>query len=482
MSAAGDHSYLGAFEPGFASWSRVLANSVNDSVRLKNFENLAAEVVSYVGKGLDRTIAVDELYALAEEQGLIEDAGVDQIETIVNKAFEPPPEEPKTNGANGAAPHEAYDEQARWEPEQTSEPVSVPLAWLGMSTWDDVDPPIRRWSILNRSPANQVGLFSGEGGAGKSIIELTKNVAHVMGKDWLGSLPEPGPAFYLGAEDDPDELHRRLAAITKHYAVTFKELINNGLYVLCLFGEDAALCVANRKGRVETTKLYQQLYEAAGDIKPKNISIDTLTRAFAGNELDRNQVHEFATYMQRLAYVTDGGCVTILSHPSLAGIASGSGLSGSTAWHNAFRFRHYLNSSKQPEEDDAPKNSNVRELEFKKNQYGPMSETVVLTYRDGLFLPVAAQSPLDKLAREAKVDELFISSLQRFADDGRNVGESLKAHNYAPRLFAAEPEAKKERISEAEFGDAMRRLFAAKKIRVEQYGRPSKPYYRLVRI
>ena len=44
-----------------------------------------------------------------------------------------------------------------------------------------------------------------------------KNVAHVAGKEWLGSLPEPGPAFYIGAEDDENEIHIRLAAIAKHY-------------------------------------------------------------------------------------------------------------------------------------------------------------------------------------------------------------------------------------------------------------------------
>ena len=37
-------------------------------------------------------------------------------------------------------------------------------------------------------------------------------------------MPEPGPAFYLGAEDDEEEIHIRLAAIAKHYGVTFKDL------------------------------------------------------------------------------------------------------------------------------------------------------------------------------------------------------------------------------------------------------------------
>ena len=55
--------------------------------------------------------------------------------------------------------------------------------------------PATQWAIRNRVPLNQAGLFSGEGGTGKSIIELTKNVAHVTGKEWLGSLPEAGPGI-----------------------------------------------------------------------------------------------------------------------------------------------------------------------------------------------------------------------------------------------------------------------------------------------
>ena len=211
-----------------------------------------------------------------------------------------------------------------------------PLKWIDMSNWDKEPVPERKWAIRDCVPLHQAGLFSGEGGTGKSILELTKNVAHVTGRDWLGLLPEPGPTIYVGAEDSEDEIHIRLAAIAKHYSVSFKELIEGGLHLLCLLGEDATLVAANGKsGKIETTNLYWQLYEAAGDIKPKNISIDTLSRAFAGNEIDRVQVYAFANYMQKIAMVADGS-VTILSHPSLAGMSNGSGISGSTAWHGAF--------------------------------------------------------------------------------------------------------------------------------------------------
>ena len=216
-------------------------------------------------------------------------------------------------------------------------PVKAEPQWLDMSSWDHAPIPERKWAIRDRVPLKQAGLFSGEGGTGKSIIELMKNVAHVAAKDWLGSMPEPGPAFYLGAEDDQEEIHIRLAAIAKHYDVTFKELTDGGLRVLPLLGKDATLCAVTKGGNIEVTALYRQIYEAAGDIKPKNISIDTLSRAFSGNEIDRVQVYAFAMHMQALAMVAEGS-VTVLSHPSLSGISSGSGLSGSTAWHGAFRF------------------------------------------------------------------------------------------------------------------------------------------------
>jgi RecA-family ATPase len=337
-----------------------------------------------------------------------------------------------------------------------------------MSTWDDEPIPERQWAIRDRVPLKQAGLFSGEGGTGKSIIELTKNVAHVAGKDWLGSLPEQGPAFYLGAEDDAPEIHIRLAAIAEFYGVSFRRLIDGGLRVLPLLGKDATLCALTRGGKVETTGLYRQIYEAAGDIKPRNISIDTLSRAFAGSEIDRVQVYAFAMHMQALAVAADGS-VTVLSHPSLQGINSGSGISGSTAWHGAFRFRQYLkgvksDSGEQPDND-------LRELEFKKNQYGPRAENIVLRYQNGLFLPEMGVTDLDKLARKVKAQEVFMDLLRRFDGDGRNVSDKLTSPNYAPATFAKEDEAKRYRLKKEDLQQAMLDMFKAQKITNVPYGR-----------
>jgi RecA-family ATPase len=429
---------------------------------------------------VERADVVDRLMEIAGNVGLVAEVGEPVVADTIASGLDDfggaeqrqaPPDEEGPLGPN-PPPHE---EQPNEQNERRVRDAPPPLEWLDMSVWDSQAVPDRQWTILNRAPANQAGLFSGHGGTGKSILELTKNVAHVAGKDWLGSMPEPGPAIYIGAEDEEDEIHRRLAAIARHYGLIFKDLIDGGLYVLCLLGQDATLCAATGKsGKVEVTGLYRRVYEAAGDLKPKNTSIDTLSRAFAGNEIDRVEVYGFAMHMQALAMVASGS-VTVLSHPSLQGMQSGSGISGSTAWHNAFRFRHYLKSAKPENEGSADDGS--RELTFLKNQYGPLGEKTVLRYQNGLFLPVQGTNSLDKLARQAKVDEVFLTLLHKLTSQNQDLSPS-PSKTYASSVFAKQPEA--AGIESHEFALAQQRLLDAGKVRIETFGPPSKERKRLV--
>ncbi len=384
------------------------------------------------------------------------------------------------DGVNRALDWRAIEQRRATVPPRPAKPTAPepppPLEWLDMSRWDDEPVPERQWSVPNRVPARQAGMFSGEGGTGKSLVEMQRDVAHVLARDWLGSLPEPGHAIYVGCEDDSDEIHIRLAAIAKHYEVTFAELIRGGLHVLPMIGKDATLCAARPKsGTVETTALYRQLHEAAGDIRPRNISIDTLSHAFAGSEIDRVQVYSFMRHMQALAGVS-GGSVTVLSHPSLAGIQSGSGLSGSTAWHGAPRFRVYMTSA-TAEQGETP-DPDLREIKWLKNQYGARGESMVLRYQRGLFLPLSSTSTLDRAAQAARADDVFLDVLRRYSREGRPAGHNTGTI-YAPALFAREPEAKTAGVTSRHLADAMTRLFAAGRICIKTSGPPSRQRSRI---
>jgi RecA-family ATPase len=352
-------------------------------------------------------------------------------------------------------------------PEQAEAPPPTPLQFIDMSNWDNEPVPEQEWAVLNRIPLRQCVLFSGEGAAGKSTVELHRSAAHVLGREWLGTLPELGPAIYLDAEDEADVLHRRLAAIIRHYNVTFAELIGGGLHLLSFAGQDALLATVNHSGKVEPTTLYKQLLQAAGDIKPKSITIASCANVFTGDENNRSQVQQFVGLLTRMAIIADGS-VALISHPSLTGINSDSGISGTTQWHNAMRARIYMKSPK-PKPDEQP-DTDLREIVFKKNQYGPVSESIALRYRDGMFLPLPSTSTLDGAAHEAKADSLFQQLLARITERGENISPKRTANMFAPSVFAKEPEARANGIGKKDFEAAMARLLDTNKIHLGEYG------------
>jgi hypothetical protein len=126
------------------------------------------------------------------------------------------------------------------------------------------------------------------------------------------------------------------------------------------------------------------------------------------------------------------GAVVLLSHPSLTGINSGSGISGSTGWHNSVRARMYLRGIKAAE-DEQP-DSDLREIEFKKNNYGPKGQSIVLRYQNGLFLPEPGMSSLEKAQRDKRIEEVFLTLLRKLDNQHRPVSPSSSAHTMPRRL------------------------------------------------
>jgi RecA-family ATPase len=422
-----------------------------------------ADVVGASLQGIAKSVRVLELPGLSPKQDIIDWARqsgtVEQLHDLI--AREARPWTPREKPADETKPPD--DEQPK-------------LPFINMSNWDHEPVPEQEWAVLDRIPLGQTTLFTGEGGYGKSTIQLHLCAAHALGLGWLNTLPEPGPAIFFEAEDGEKVIHRRLAAIATHYGVTFEDMIRGGLHLISLFGHDAVLATPARNGKIEPTPLYGQLLQAAGDIKPKMIGIASSANVFAGSEIDRTQTQQFVGLLNRVA-LTANGAVALIAHPSLTGINTDTGLSGSTQWHNAVRARFYLKgikaeSGEQPDDD-------LREMVFKKNQFGPKSHSLILRYRNGLFLPEASMSGLDKVAHEAKADEVFLALLKRFASEGRNLSHNASSRTYAPTVFANETEAKKYHLRKAHLEAAMNRLFEAKKIHVENYGRPSRPYSRI---
>jgi RecA-family ATPase len=150
------------------------------------------------------------------------------------------------------------------------------LPFVNMSAWDSVAPPARQWLIVDYIPLRQVTLLSGTGGIGKSVLALQLLAASALRREWFGTLfPKPGAGIYLGAEDEQDEIHRRLAAILSHYHSSFADLTANGFRALAFAGKDAVLATFDRDGRLKVTNLFRALYAEAVKLQPSTIVIDT---------------------------------------------------------------------------------------------------------------------------------------------------------------------------------------------------------------
>jgi RecA-family ATPase len=385
----------------------------------------------------------------------------DELEDVCCKAPDWQPETDQSTVTSVTVEPEA-DRSTVTDVPVKSQTAEAPLCFVKIENWLEHDPPRRDWAVPNRFPLRNVSLLSGEGSIGKTIVLMQLAAAHVLGRGWLDTLPESGDAIYLNAEDEQDEMHRRFVDIARLYDASLAEFKDH-LHVLAMAGQDAVLAHVNRHGLVKPTPLFDRLLEAAGDIKPKFIGLDTSADVFSGNESDRVQVRQFIGLLRRIAIVSNSG-VIVCAHPSLTGISSGTGLSGSTAWHNSVRARAYLHSIKV---DDTEPDKELRQLDFMKSNYSAIADSVTLRWKDGVFIPEAKPGSLEKMAADAKADEAFLTLLAKFTRQGRNVSDKATARNYAPTEFARD----NTDFKKMHYADAMRRLFNADRIRVETYGR-----------
>ena len=259
-----------------------------------------------------------------------------------------------------------------------------PLELLKANSFEGLSVPEREWLVEGRIPAGNVSLLGGDGAVGKTLLALMLSVAVARGTRWLdAAVLKKGSVIFFTAEEDRDELHRRLEAIITHHGIRFTDL--QDLHLYCCPGEDGTLGRASRPGAILTeTPLFQRLHLSAATIKPALIVIETAADVFGGNEIDRSHVRQFIALLRRLAR-DSGAAVLLLTHPSVAGKNSGDGTSGSTGWNNSVRSRMYFRTVKK--DDLRQSTDDIRELEVMKANYAKKGEVVRVRWERGVFVP-----------------------------------------------------------------------------------------------
>ena len=339
------------------------------------------------------------------------------------------------------------------------------------TAWEGIPAPARKWVVDNLIPAGTVTLLSGDGAAGKSTLGLQLGVARALKRQWLSTVPMPGRTLVLSAEDDADEIHRRLEAILTHYDARFADL--GDLRLIDLVGENAVLGEIGQGG-IQPTLTFQSMVHQIDTFRPELVVVDALADAFAGDENNRSQARQFVNLLKRPA--RDHGCAFLcLAHPSLTGMNSGSGLSGSTGWNNSVRSRLYFEAGKAT--DGTEPDPNVRTLTTKKSNYALAGTMITVRWEAGVYIAEAGVDWLDKLALEKRADDTFMALLKMFAQQGQNASVN-RGSTFAPALFASHPE--RNGVNKQALEGAMQRLLGKGEIRVETFGPASRQRSRLV--
>jgi len=224
---------------------------------------------------------------------------------------------------------------AKTKPERTIANLKVinPADWVGQPV------PERIFLVPPLIPHRNVALLYGDGGLGKSLLALDLARARATKGSWLGLKTLPGKTLVLSAEDDLEELHRRLDTICLRHKVSLGDL--SDMRLIDLVGQDAVIGELSRNGRIVATELYHFMLRQIADFAPSLVIVDALADSFAGDENNRIQARQFISMLRNPA-ITYNCAFLAVPHPSLSGIASGRGTSGTTGWSNSVRARMYL--------------------------------------------------------------------------------------------------------------------------------------------
>jgi len=320
--------------------------------------------------------------------------------------------------------------------------------------------PLRQWIVEGIVPRRVVTLLYGDGGLGKSLLAMQLGVSVATGTNWIGHPTDTGPALYLGAEDEQDEMHIRLTDICASHGVELADL--KQLHIRSLVGEDALLATSkNQYTQLEPSELYFRLVREVRRVRPKLVILDTLADLYPSDENYKAHVRQFMGFLKKIAHEHDCA-VVVLAHPSKSGMAEGRGDSGNVAWNGSARARLYLT---RPNDDEASPDERI--LEVKKLNAGKVGDAFKLQWVAGAFKLRQGENMLDKVAMDAKAVRVFLKLLRASNETGVPVSESRAA-----ATFSKDPD--REGITKRKFDEVKTRLLREGTIKIEEGKRGSR--------
>lgn len=336
---------------------------------------------------------------------------------------------------------------ARNHPERHKGPLT-PLFDIADANIDlllRTSPSPRRWLLRDMLPLGIVGMIVAPGGTGKSQFVLQMGVTVATGIPlcdvWQGG--ERGTALLLLAEDEIDEVHRRLDRIITELIPSHPAMaadLRKGLFIKSLTASNNLMTRAQRRGDVEATDYVDRLLlTVAGIPDLKLIVIDPASRFRGGDENAADDTTRFIEQLERLRHAT-GATVLVCHHANKASMNPMTGTRGQAATRGSSAMtdgvRWQLNLSPPAKEAKAGLDATKHYLsaEQTKSNYGPPIDAEILIRKPNGYLiglrasgvPVTLEDRVLQLIRdEAALGKSY--SANQIENTFGGEGGSLKA-------------------------------------------------------
>jgi RecA-family ATPase len=186
----------------------------------------------------------------------------------------------------------------------------------------DSMPPPRRWLLHECLPIGKVGTVVAKGGTGKSQLMLQLAISVATGESLAGfwKVDEPGAVLALFAEDDTDEIHRRLHSCTSSMAAGvndlpgFYQLLRSNLYIKSMVAERNLMTATNNNRDVVQTNYIRRLLLVLKDvINLRLIIVDPASRFRGGDENSAEDATRFVEALEELSKAS-GATVLVVHH------------------------------------------------------------------------------------------------------------------------------------------------------------------------
>ncbi|WP_271077901.1 AAA family ATPase [Aurantiacibacter sp. MUD61] len=316
------------------------------------------------------------------------------------------------------------------------------LPIFDMARLNGPPPPPRDWVLEGLIPEGEITLFTGPGGAGKSLFAQQLATCVAARKPMLGAatgrLQDIGNfVLYVTCEDDDDELHRRQRKINQ--AIGAPDLSEN-LLLSSIRGQQAnELATFNHDGTLEIADTFKLLSRTIGRAGVQFVILDNVAHLFAGNENDRGQVTRFVNLLYKLVQ-TYRVTILLIGHPN----KSGDNYSGSTAWLNAVRSQIHID--RVQDEHGNCLDPDARTLALAKANYSRLGKSVEFRWHDFAFvrdedLPPDAARELAEAAKANGENAAYLRCLAAATERKRAVSENTGT-NYFAAVFCKMPEGK----------------------------------------